>query len=685
MASQARRAATDLIAAAVACLLLGSCRQGTAKVPWAGGEGHAVPERAGVRTMSEGYQRTRSHVLVREIDAPTRAALDYAAYHASFMIADPEPEVTGEGSGAPVTSAPFGGLVEKSTLTGDIRQTPLTESEQKQALAYAPLVEFRQARRVAGARALEEVASAIRGESWGLPRAVGVASQAPSEAFLHATPSGKAELWVKIELAPWFHALGALPDQDQDGFPEVYGKIGQDRVDPAAVAALRGEYSSRALGPAEVKAWANQLSSYWYPSFNTDLVPAGPTWPDEHTEADIKRELHGRTFPAPAIVLRGKPQGTATYEVFLLRTGGPPSSAPPQAIGGAPKLAPTRPTPDTRGIAQAVEREVSTEGEGSWAKWAAKLSPFHDAIRRKLRAAGRGVKGLAGADGFLFYRSSLEYVVGGDLESQPAGKNPLPVIVEFKKELDAHGVDFLFVPVPTKVEIFPDEVDPKFSSLVGQVVNPYSRKLLQSLAREGVEVVDLLTPFLAARARGDKGEEPLYQHQDTHWTDRGLRLAADALAQRIKRYPWYPALSQHAQSFGVRETTFTRFGDLYSRLPPTGKQRYEPETLIAHQVLRADGTPYDDDPDSPVVILGDSFTGVYELTDAERAGISAHIARGVGYPVDLVMSYGGGPNVRQKLMRRGSAALDAKKVVVWIMTARDLYSYWERWEPLKAR
>jgi alginate O-acetyltransferase complex protein AlgJ len=102
---------------------------------------------------------------------------------------------------------------------------------------------------------------------------------------------------------------------------------------------------------------------------------------------------------------------------------------------------------------------------------------------------------------------------------------------------------------------------------------------------------------------------------------------------------------------------------------------------VAHQVLAA-GKPYDDDPDSPLVLLGDSFTGVYELTDAEHAGVSAHIARGVGYPLDLVMSYGGGPNVRQKLMRRGVQALASKKLVIWMMTARDLYNYWEDWEPL---
>jgi alginate O-acetyltransferase complex protein AlgJ len=93
-----------------------------------------------------------------------------------------------------------------------------------------------------------------------------------------------------------------------------------DRVKPAVVDAIEKEYIARALDVAEVKAWANQLSSYWYPSYNTDLIAAGAAWPDDHTEADIKRELGGRTFSSPSIVLRGKPQGKATYEVFLVKT-----------------------------------------------------------------------------------------------------------------------------------------------------------------------------------------------------------------------------------------------------------------------------------------------------------------------------------------------------------------------------
>ena len=47
---------------------------------------------ADVTTVNAGYRRTTSSVLVRRIERPTRSALDWAAYHANFMNADPAPE-----------------------------------------------------------------------------------------------------------------------------------------------------------------------------------------------------------------------------------------------------------------------------------------------------------------------------------------------------------------------------------------------------------------------------------------------------------------------------------------------------------------------------------------------------------------------------------------------------------------
>jgi hypothetical protein len=662
-------------------LLMASCQPAAAKFPWGAATQARPAEHAEVRTLNAGYQRAKAQVWVREVTRPTRAALDYAAYHANFMIADPAPEVALSNAKAPNTSQPFDGLLETSTLTSDIDKTSLAEAERRAPLAFAPLSEFLQARKVAGAEGLAEVGAAVRAENWDLKLPPGAAGQLLSELFLHAPASGPVELWAKIEFQPWFEPFADSADQDGDGFPELYGRLKQELVTPAVVESIQKDYREPVLSPAEIKAWANQLSSYWYPSFNTDLMPTSDKWPDEQTEAPIKQELGSQAFEKPTIVLRGKPQGKPTYNVLIVR-GQPEAS--PKARANTIKLSKTRPTPDPRPVADAIKKELATTGKGSWAKWTAQLAPAHAVIKRELKAMPPKTKALAGEDGFLFYRNSLEYVVGGDLEKQRKGKNPLPVILEFKQELDRLGVDFLFVPVPTKLEIYPEKLDPDLQRLDGQVVNPAFRKFLLSLAQQGVEVLDLLPALLEAKAAKASGpEQLLFQHQDTHWTDRGLRLTAELLSARIKRYPWYAELSRQGQKFGIRETTFSRFGDLQSRLPDAEQKKYSPETLPAHQVLGAGNKPYEDDPDSPIVLLGDSFTGVYQLTDAEHAGVSAHVARGISYPLELVMSYGGGPNVRQKLLRGGADLLATKKLVIWLMTARDLYNYWEDWESLK--
>jgi alginate O-acetyltransferase complex protein AlgJ len=656
------------------------CHAGGAKFPWGDAKQAPVVEHVQVRTLNPDYQRTRSQVWVRAIAWPTRAALDYAAYHANFMIADPEPETPFATDKQPDTTHPFAGKIESSSLTSDFAKTPLSAEERRLPLAFAPLSEFLQAHKVSGATALAEVGAAVHDEKWGLALPPGSAGQSLSELYVHTPASGPAELWAKIEFQPWFKPVSTSSDQDGDGFPEIYGRVQSGVVSKGLLDAIEKDYRAPLLSPKEVKAWANQLSSYWYPSFNTDLMPVGPSFPDDRTEANIKSELGGMSFERPTIVLRGKPQGKPTYNVFVIAGAGESGVTP---ANPSLNLSKTRPTPKPEPVGRAVALELSNQGGGSWSKWAAQVAPFRDAVRRRLKAMPRGSKALAGKDGFLFYKNGLEYLAGGDLEAQRKGKNPLPIIVEFKQELDKQGVDFLFVPVPTKEEIYPEQLAPDIQVPAGQVVNPFFRKFLASLSKEGIEVVDLLPTFLAQKSlAANANGQALFQHQDTHWTDRGLRLAAELLSSRIKAYPWYAELSKHSQPFSLRETSFTRFGDLQSRLPETQQKKYTPETLLAQQVLRADKQPYDDDPDSPIVLLGDSFAGVYELTDAEHAGVSAHIARGISYPLDLVMSYGGGPNVRQKLLRRGEAALGTKKLVIWLMTARDLFNYWEEWEPL---
>ena len=411
---------------------------------------------AEVRTKNPGYRRTEAQVLVREVDRPTRANLDFAAYHANFLIAEPPPEGE-QPAGAPRVDPGelFRGVLETGTMTGSIRQTPLTEAERARPLALAPLAQWMAEKQAKLATGLEEIGSAVREENWGLGAGPPLPRQQATEVYLHDAGGGKPrELWVKIEFAPWFKGFSELPDEDGDGVAEVYGRSRADLLPPGAATLIADEYVSKTLSPPEVHAWAHKLASYWYPSYNTDLHTSGARWPDDQTEADVRGALNGYQVDAPTVVMRGKPEGKAVYNVFLVKGVGPRGGG---ASGPALKLAAGAVTPDPKPVAAAIKKELALQGGGSWDSWRKQVQPFQNVVRKHLRSAAPAIKGLSGLDGYLFYRNSLEYAVGGDLEKQPRAKSPLAVIVQWKEFLAKQGVDFLFVPVPTKVEVYPGQ------------------------------------------------------------------------------------------------------------------------------------------------------------------------------------------------------------------------------------
>ncbi len=689
---------TRLAPGALALLLLGTCGHSGVSFPWpAAGKSDSF-DHAEVGTANKNYRRSTSQVLVRKLTRATRANLDYAAYHANFMNADPAPEgaaLAGTGK-RPDTGNPFGGALDVGSLTGASGTLPLSAAERSHPLALPPLVELVGSKHIPGADALEDVVGKVRAESWGLGGGPQLVRQTATLAYLHDAGAGKpTEIWVRVEFAPWFKDFTGIPDADGDGYGEIYGRIPAASLgDKAAelIAFIRDDYAGRILSAAEIKKWAHQLASYWYPSYNTDLVTAGDVWPDAETEKEITAELGPQTFAAPAIVMRGKPQGKPVYNVFLVDAisgeGGAGKDADKKASAKL-VLPRTTATANPGPVMDAVKAELAAHG-GSWNRWSTDVAPVAALMRRKLAAIPAGAKATAGGDGFLFFGQSMAYATGGDLEKQRRGRNPVPVIAQFRKLLAERGVDLLFVPVPTKEEMFPDKIgssadDRRIGApFVGKVVNPFERKFVLDLGEKGIEVVDLLPVFLRARA-GGASNPLLYQAQDTHWTNLGLALAARAVGERVKNYPWYKDLAAHRRTYKTKEAKFSRHGDLHSRLPEADKARFQPESLVGDQVVTKDGALYEDDPDSPIVVLGDSFTGVYQLMDCEHAGVSAHIAKEIGYPVDLVMSYGGGPNVRQKLLRRGLQELATKKLVIWMMTARDLYDFWEGWQPVTAK
>ncbi len=301
-----------------------------------------------------------------------------------------------------------------------------------------------------------------------------------------------------------------------------------------------------------------------------------------------------------------------------------------------------------------------------------------DALRDAMasRLAGDPPVVVAGRDGWLFLRGELRHVSVGEFwgdaaakvsrASRPDAADPLPAIVDFKRQLDALGVELIMMPVPPKVVVYPDMLDEGLSP------TPRGDAALQlfygQLREQGVTVLDITEALLALRER-----EPAYCRTDTHWSGTACVEAAKLVAAAVQDRPWLPE-ARAAVAHAWRDATIS--GDL-------GAMSGSPqsETLRLRFVGRAEAdelTPIPPDKASPVVLLGDSHTLVFHLggdMHATGAGLADQLAVELGLPVDLVGVRGSGATPARINLARSARSdtnyMSSKKLVIWCFSARE--------------
>ncbi len=311
------------------------------------------------------------------------------------------------------------------------------------------------------------------------------------------------------------------------------------------------------------------------------------------------------------------------------------------------------------------------------------LSPTQLVMTKFLGAGNE--KAYVGKDGWLFYRPDVEYLTtagfldpsrlkGRSREAKAIQPDPVKAILDFKEQLYSRGIELVVVPIPTKPMIQPQMLGGPMAS--GDVLqNDSFDKFKDTLEVNGVRVFDP-TPTLL-KMSSDSGKK-LYLQTDTHWTPPAMHQVAmvlgDFLVQRCGLKAGPP------DSFALTPQVVSNLGDIAEMLKlPADQTVFPKQTVTAETVSTKDGTPWQSDPASEILLLGDSFSNIYSLDGmgwGAGAGFAEHLSFATGKEIDkIVINAGGAFASRQDLARqlaRGVDRLAGKKIVVYEFSMRDL-------------
>jgi alginate O-acetyltransferase complex protein AlgJ len=256
--------------------------------------------------------------------------------------------------------------------------------------------------------------------------------------------------------------------------------------------------------------------------------------------------------------------------------------------------------------------------------------------------------------------------------------DPLPVILDFHHQLQAAGIELLFVPVPPKAAIYADRLPRPRPETSGRA-DAAAAAFYQLLRERGVDVLDL-APELERLRVSEK--RPLYCRQDSHWAGPAIELTARRIAEWARARPFAAAWPREAFADEPVELEIT--GDLWKLLGDDSLPRERVRLRMVGRRAFGALAPIEPSRQSPVLLLGDSHNLVWHDGDmhARGAGLPDHLARELGFPVDLVAVPGSGATpARVNLLRRGDS-LAGKKLVVWVLSAREFTEAPRGWRPV---
>jgi hypothetical protein len=339
-------------------------------------------------------------------------------------------------------------------------------------------------------------------------------------------------------------------------------------------------------------------------------------------------------------------------------------------IAAAPARAEVRSVTMER-LAERLIAECRRAAEGDWDRWQRQLQPFRDQLKALVKKAESQVPAAAAnqrpPDALLEAPGrvplfevdpqwQVRYLIEPESLKTWQSEDPVPKVTKWLRE---RGIDVIFVPVPKMTEVYAARM--VAATPRDGIVAPHMRKLILDLVRKDVEVVDLLPAFLGA-ARRDT--DPLYHAADPHWSQRGRRIAAAAIAERLRRYKFAQDALERRKAFRFETTQTTVRGAAWDAMTEAQRARVAPATIERGLKVVPNAKPAIV-PDSPVLFIGDSY----------NHGLPEFVAAELNMPVSSLANGAQTTGAIAALVRDPSL-LANRRVVVWVNTALALMMEW---------
>lgn len=240
--------------------------------------------------------------------------------------------------------------------------------------------------------------------------------------------------------------------------------------------------------------------------------------------------------------------------------------------------------------------------------------------------------------------------------------NPLPAIIDFNKQLKTLGIDLLIVPVPAKSIIYPEKLSDNF---LNSSMNRFDSQLLKFfnvLKENEINFLDLASEMIKTKSQNNQ----LYCKSDTHWTPKGAKVAANKIAEYIRKSDWFENLSNE---YKCVPKSIEITGDLANSI---SDYKFGSEKIDLLKIL---GPTIDSS--SQILLLTDSHGLVFHSGNemfAQNCGLPDLLAQIIKRPVDLIAVKGSAATATRVNLYRKSKKnnyIDNKKIVIWVFSVRE--------------